>query len=389
MNLDSPRTTSAAHRRPHSRTTLRTSVRRRTRWALTAPLVAVAVVAVACVPASDPGAAPEPAPVVRDPGAVQAPPNTAPSTTPAGSFIPAGERMPIAGCQLFPANNVFRADISSLPAAPNSAAVIAAGGGAGMQLRSGFKSSIWQGSRGGIPINVVDSRQTPMQDVNVGTYHYMSDPRNHPIPANPKVEGHPGMAWDRHLLIVDQATCRSHEFFYAQPPLPVVGTRWSAETAVKFDLSSNASRNRGSAIAAGFSMLARMIRYEEVAAGRLDHVLGITLPNISNQGAIWPASGSDGRSSDPNMPRMGSWFRLRADADLSGLGPDALLIARALQRHGAILGDTGPAHLSLLGENDARWNDADIDGLKRFTLADFELIDPTPMKVSNTSYEIR
>ena len=36
---------------------------------------------------------------------------------------------------------------------------------------------------------------------------------------------------------------------------------------------------------------------------------------------------------------MGSWFRLRADADLSGLGPQAL-VARAMQTYGAVLADT-------------------------------------------------
>ncbi|MHB1140078.1 MAG: hypothetical protein ACYC2O_14065 [Microthrixaceae bacterium] len=349
----------------------------------------IAVVAVACVPSSEPGGAPaDPAPVVRDPGEVQAPPTTPTNTAPAGSFITEGERMGIGGCQLFPTNNVFHADISSLPALPNSAAIIAAAG-ADLPVKPSFKSRVWQGSRGGIPINIVDSRETRMQDVNLGTYHYMSDGRNHPIPANPKVEGHPGMAWDRHMLIVDSATCTSHEFFYAQPPLPVIGTRWSAETAVKFNLSNNASRNRGSAIAAGFSMLARLVRYDEIAAGRLDHVLGISLPKISNQGEIWPAGNSDGRSSDPNAPRMGMWFRLRADVDLSGLGPDALLIARALQRHGAILGDTGPDKATIVGENDERWDDDDLATLNQLELSDFEIVDPTPMKVSDTSYEIR
>lgn len=376
-----PRTSSRAIRRPFS-----------IRSISVAALTAGALVAVGCTPSSDPSPS-DPAPVVRDPGSVQAPttptPTTPQSTPPAGSFIAAKERMGVGGCQLFPNNSVFHADVSSLPASPSSAATIAAAG-ADMPVRTSFRSSVWQGSRGGIPVNIVDSRSTPMQDVNLGTYHYMSDGRNHPIPSSPKVEGYPGMAWDRHMLIVDSATCTSHEFFYVNPPIPFITTRWSAETAVKFDLSSNAARNRGSALASGFSMLARMVRYDEVAAGELNHVLGMSLPTISNQGPIWPAGGSDGRSSNTNTPRMGTWFRLRADADLSGLGPQALVIARALQRHGAILGDTGPANkTTIVGENSEKWNNDDVDGLTRFTLSDFEIIDPTPMKVSNTTYEIR
>ena len=58
---------------------------------------------------------------------------------------------------------------------------------------------------------------------------------------------------------------------------------------------------------------------------------------------MWPALGGDGTSSDPDAPPMGSWLRLRPDADLTGLGPQALVVARALQEHGVIAQDTGPS----------------------------------------------
>ncbi|MEZ5350465.1 MAG: hypothetical protein R2714_14885 [Microthrixaceae bacterium] len=43
---------------------------------------------------------------------------------------------------------------------------------------------------------------------------------------------------------------------------------------------------------------------------------------------------------------MGTWFRLRSDADLSGLGPQARVIAEALQEYGAVLMDTEDRWLS-------------------------------------------
>ena len=42
---------------------------------------------------------------------------------------------------------------------------------------------------------------------------------------------------------------------------------------------------------------------------------------------------------------MGAWLRLRDDVDLSGLGPQARVIAEGLQRHGLVLADTSNAAL--------------------------------------------
>jgi hypothetical protein len=85
---------------------------------------------------------------------------------------------------------------------------------------------------------------------------------------------------------------------------------------------------------------------------------------------------------------MGSWFRLRADADLSALGPQALVVARALQTYGAVLADTGPG-LTLAGEPDVRWDDADLATLTSLSMADLQVVDPTPMMVSPDSHQIR
>jgi len=361
----------------------RTSATRRTTRTfrrLTALAVATAAIAAACVPASDDTGAPNANPAPSQPPAVRGPQ----TPTPEGTFITPGERLGVAGCPLFPRNNAFHADITRLQRHPNSDAMIDT---VGRGLRMGsVHSGIWQGSRGGIPVNVVDSRSSATATFRVGTYAYMSDLEAHPMPASPRIEGHPGAAWDKHLLTVDSATCRSHEFFYVQR-VPVLNV-WTAETAVKIDLTTNNPRPRGTAIASGGSMLAGLVRYDEVASGEIDHAISVVVPTISNQGPVWPAFRTDGRSSDPNAPRMGTWLRLRADADLSGLGPHALVIARALQQHGAIISDTGGG-FGLSGENDHRWNDADMGTIGNLELGDFEVVDPTPMKVNDATYEIR
>jgi len=366
--------------------TIRRFPRRRACWATSAAIL-MALVAAACAPVAEEPAARQPSPG-GVPGAVRVPSDTPGNSAPAGTYITSGERLGVGGRPLFPRNHVFHADASTLQVSPRSDAILAAARPS-MQLKSSFYSAVWQGSRGGVPVNIVDSRATPMVSVIGGMYGYLSDLDGHPIPPAPRLEGHPGMAWDRHMLLVDSATCTSHEFFYVTPPFAPFTSRWVADTVVKIDLNSNTTR-RGSAIASGGSMLAPMLRYDEVASGRIDHVLGVLLPSISSLPPVWPAVGSDGRSTNPDAPRMGTWLRLRSDADLSALGPDARLIAEALQQHGAVLGDTGPPDsFVVVGENDARWNDVDLRTLSTLTLSDFEVVDPSPMKVADNSPQIR
>ncbi|MGB3411269.1 MAG: hypothetical protein WBA45_08715 [Microthrixaceae bacterium] len=312
-------------------------------------------------------------------------PGDSPSTAPVGSHVTEGERLGIENCAVFPPDHAFHADVSKLPVATGSQQTIASAG-ADLMLLPGFSSLVWQGSRTGLPINIVDSTKVSSVDVLGGKYREISDLNDHPIPESPRIEGFPGAAWDRHMLLVDTATCTSHEFFYVKR-VPIIG-KWHAETAAKFDLNSNAIRKRGSTKAAGTSMLAGLIRYDEVQRGRIDHVMSFSLPKISTRPPVWPASGTDGRSDDPDAPPMGTWFRLRDDVDLSGLAPDALVIAKALQTHGAIVDDTGPEYMGLGGENDERWNDVEIETLKQLKLSDFEVVDPSSMMVTADSYQI-
>jgi hypothetical protein len=353
---------------------------RRTRSILIASIVAITAAVAACAPPTDggsPGAAPQPAP--REPVPVRAPE----ATPPPGSYITPGARMTVGGCPTFPADHAYHADITRLPRAANSDAMIAAAGA--VRLGTVY-STVWEGSRGGIPINVVDGSVTPKTNLLPGTYSYLSDLLDHPIPAFPKLEGHPGAAWDRHMLVIDSSTCISHELFYAEW-IPFIN-RWKAATAVKLDLRSNAPKTTGTSIASGGSMLAGMLRFDEVESGVVDHALAVGFPIISNRPAVWPAFGTDGTSTNPNAPRMGTWLRLRSDADLSQLAPDARVIATALQRHGAIISDTGPG-FGITGESHEGWNDADLATLGTLDTSDFEVVDPTPMKISDTSYQIR
>jgi hypothetical protein len=309
-----------------------------------------------------------------------------PTTAPVGTFVAAGERPGIGGCPLFPRDNAFHAAIGHLPVHPGSDRMIAAAGP--MNLRAGFSAKPWEGARAGYPVNIVDSRTSRIVSVVGGHYAGTSDLDGHPVPPAPRFEGWPDNRWDRHLLVVDTATCVSHEMIGVSPPWANLLGLWLVDKAVKIDLRSNEYRLRGAVKAGGVSMLAGLVRYDEVATGDLDHVISMSMPNARAGAPVWPARHSDGTNPDPEAPPMGAWFRLRRDVDLSGLGPQAMTIARALQDHGGVVVDTSPS-LTLSGEPDLRWDDADLGGLRGLTLDDFEVVDPTPMMTSPHSLRIR
>ena len=313
-------------------------------------------------------------------------PEVDPPSPTRSTYVAEASRLGLAGCPVFPDNNVFHSDITDLPVRESSDDTISAAG-AELTLRAPT-SFVWEGSRPGLPVNLVDSRTTPGVDVVGGTYSYLSDLEDHPIPDSPRIEGYPGMAWDRHMLVLDTATCVTSEFFFVTPPNPWFD-RWTASGAVKMDLRGNAIRARGSANAAGMSLLAGMLRYDEVASGQVNHMIGISLPDISELGPVWPASRTDGRSADPHTPRMGTILRLKPTVDLSGLGQHSRVIAEAMQTHGLVVGDTGPDWINLAVENHSGWDDLDLSGMSGISLADFEVVDPEAMKVSDHSYEIR
>ena len=71
---------------------------------------------------------------------------------------------------------------------------------------------------------------------------------------------------------------------------------------------------------------------------------------------------------------MGLRVRLKANADLSGLSPDAKAMAVALQRYGMILADNGsPWYVS--GASDPRFDDDVLHELDRFKGSNLEVVD--------------
>lgn len=285
----------------------------------------------------------------------------------------------IGPCPMFPADNFWNAEIGSVPTHPSSTAwrnTI----GATTGLKADFGSGLWDGGPIGIPFNTVAAGQ-PRVPISFA-YDDESDPG--PYPVAPTAAREHGS--DHHVLTVDTSTCTLYEMFDAT--LQGNGT-WTAGSGATFDLRSNAQRRAGwtSADAAGLAILPGLVRYDEVAAGRIDHAIRFTAP-LTQRRYIWPATHEASSSTDPNRPPMGAWFRLRADFDTSAMAPQARVIAEALKTHGMILADNGSSWY-LSGAPDERWDNDALRQLSAIKGSDLTAVDASTLMVDPASGQSR
>jgi hypothetical protein len=284
----------------------------------------------------------------------------------------------VGNCALFPSNNIWNARIDGLPVHSHSNDwVNSIGRNTGFHMD--FGSGTWDGGPIGIPYNFADET-TPRVAVNF-YYPAESDRGPYPIPANPLIE----YGSDHHLLIVDKSTCRLYEIYDAS----YSGGIWHAGSGAIWNLSSNALRpdTWTSADAAGLSILPGLIRYEEIANGKIEHAIRFTAAQTNRY--IWPARHLT--SDDPNAPQippMGARFRLKASFDISRYAPQMQVILRAMKTYGIILADNG-SNWYVSGAPDARWNNDMLHTLDNLTGNDFEAVDTFLLMIDRNSGEAK
>ena len=282
------------------------------------------------------------------------------------SPLPAGPN-----CVVFPATNVWNKRVDALPVRSDSATLMKSIG-LTAYLHPDFSSLAWNGGKGyGIPYNVVGS-SAPKYTVRF-QYASQSDPGPYPIPASPKIEG----GSDRHLLVVDKSACKLYELFAVSRTSTGA---WKAGSGAIWSLSSNTLRPRGwtSADAAGLPILPGLARYDEVAAGLINHALRFTAP-LTRSSYIYPARHF--ASDDPSLalPPMGLRLRLKTSVDISRFGPQSRVILTALKQYGMLLADNG-SPLYVTGAPNANWNDDDLHGLQGLHGSDFEVVDTSTLR---------
>ncbi|HEX9235285.1 MAG TPA: hypothetical protein VF972_03275 [Actinomycetota bacterium] len=289
----------------------------------------------------------------------------------AAGRAPSTARAPVPGtsCTVFPSNNVWNTDISTLPVDARSATWLATMQAATTDLHPDFGPSPY-----GLPFAAVDdSHQTESIQF---TYADESDPG--PYPFGPDIPLERGS--DRHALMVNAVHCVLYELYAAY---------WNngsphAGSGAIFDLTSNALRPDAwtSADAAGLPILPGLVRYDEVQAGAILHAIRFTTA-LTDCHHLWPAR-HDAGTCNSTYPPMGARFRLKATYGLSGFSRGAKVILRAMKRYGLILADNG-SNWFFQGTMDSRWTDRLLNQLKQVPASAFEAVDQSCLMVDPNS----
>jgi hypothetical protein len=276
------------------------------------------------------------------------------------------------GCPVFPADHAWNTPIDTLPVAARSNDYVRTIG-ASQPLKADFGSGLWNGGPIGIPFVSVGGSQAKVP-VSFD-YRDESDPGPYPIPPGAPIEGGSQSSGDRHVLVLDRATCLLYETYASYPQ---ANGSWQTGSGAVFDLRGYALRPSTwtSADAAGLPILPGLVRYDEVASGEIRHALRFTVPR-TQRAFVWPARHHASDITDPAYPPMGQRFRLKADYDISSFAPPLQVILRALKRYGLILADNGSSWY-VSGVPDERWNNDMLHDLDRIPAARSRLSTPPP-----------
>jgi hypothetical protein len=292
----------------------------------------------------------------------------------------------LAALQVFPPDNPWNQDISSLPVHADSAAIIAA---------VGSDESLEYNLDMGFIIVPADQKRV---EVKLLDYPDESDPGPYPVPDNAPIENwplarnensralpKPGQTLeqfqreaegDRHIILVDPGNGKIHEFWQAKR----TDAGWQASNAATFDLRTGALRPERwtSGDAAGLPIFPAVARYDECARGLVAHAMRVTVQR-TRRAYVLPATHWASPHREKNLPRMGERLRLRKDFDVSGFPPHAKAILLGLQKYGMFVADNGSDwRLSIAP-------DRRLDGLEslhRVRGADFEVVETGARSVS-------
>jgi hypothetical protein len=300
--------------------------------------------------------------------AVAASPHVSASQIPEGEGF-ATPQLEVGGCEVFPSDNPWNADVSGADVHEDSDDFIDTLDGIG----GNFLHPDFGGNRRyGIPFVTVGPDRKPVK-IKFTAYGHESDPGPYPVPLNAPIEGGRRSKGDRHVLAVQRETCRLYELYRAFPQKDK--KRWKAASGATFDLGSNEMRPDcwTSADAAGLPILPGLVRYDEVAAGEIDHALRFTVEQ-TRRAFLHPATHYASSNDGAQWLPMGARLRLPAEYDISGFDPDVQVILQALKTYGMIVADNG-SNWFITGAADERWDDDILTELKSVPASEFEVLE--------------
>ncbi|MDO8403110.1 MAG: hypothetical protein Q7T27_06405 [Pseudomonas sp.] len=270
-------------------------------------------------------------------------------------------------CRVFPTDNAWNMNVRNAPLRARSNETIAYIQAHGADF---LHPDFGENQTYGLPYVVVPQSQ-PLVPISYDAYGDESDPGPFPIPLNAPIEA----GSDQHVLVVREGTCDLFELYRARRTT----NGWVAESGARFDLTSNALRPLGwtSADAAGLPITPGLVRYEEVAAGHIDHAIRVTF-DTTQRGFILPATHLASSTTNIDAPPMGLRLRLKASYDITRLTGQARVIAEAMQNYGLIVADNG-SNWFFQGAPSPYWNDDELNQLKGVPGTAFEVVDTGPV----------
>ena len=285
------------------------------------------------------------------------------------SGMSVGQLTSLNGFVPFQSTSLWNTDISAAPVDPNSANYINFIGST-VTLHPDFGSGTFHNQTLGIPYQVVAGTQAKVP-VTLGAFFDESDPGPEPIPSNALIEGYPKPGnGDRHVLVLEKDGCWLYELYNAS----LSKGKWSADATAIWDMTINEQRpyTWTSADAAGLPVFVGLARYDEVAAGAINHALRFTVPT-SQKAFVLPATHWASTNTSTSAPPMGLRLRLKASFGISGYPADDQIILTAMKKYGLILADNGSA-IFISGAPDNRWNNTNLNLLKQITASNFEVV---------------
>jgi hypothetical protein len=207
-----------------------------------------------------------------------------------------------------------------------------------------------------VPVYWVDSTTTPMVTVTAGmggtgfrigaaSVSVAAGSGLAPIPAGAT----PAAGSDMHLAIIDRGAHTEWGFWDAASG----SSGWTAGEASTLDLAGTGVRpperdtpwwaGHGPR-ACGYGLINGLITAEDLGCGAIEHALVIAYPHVRSRYYTPPASTAQGTTTDAIATRgvlCGGHIQLDPTLDVTALGLSAtgVMIARALQKYGAFVGD--------------------------------------------------
>ncbi|GFR50017.1 hypothetical protein Agub_g12167, partial [Astrephomene gubernaculifera] len=296
-------------------------------------------------------------------------------------------------CPVFPDSSPWHQDVSGLSVHPRSEAIKSnIGPNKGLHFDFGFEVS-YLGTKfpAGKPINIIDSRNiTTRIKVVPGPTGYFdpteNNPNGFPFPADLKIQnafpgcGDPPCWGDRHMIVVDNATCTLYESYRTFPPSVTKNGTWQIDYLCHFNLSRAAiERPMGatSADAAGLAILPGLVRYEEIVRGYIDHALRFTGPCSRPAYALPATHFASVGYNGTDAPYMGMRVRLKANYNCTKLARAARIFCEALKKYGGIYADNG-AVWDFDGEATEKWYPlwSELTDIYKINSTELEVIDP-------------